>query len=276
MNKLAFSTLGCPNWSVPRVIEAAKEYGYDGVELRLIDGEIIDATTMPQAERARIGRAFAEAGVPICCVDTSIRLAADEPAASGANLTAFLELAHEWQSPFVRVFAGPWPEGRSAEQVHDSMAAVVNRAVPDAERLGVAVVLETHDTVASAAAVAEVLRRVESRAFGALWDCHHPYRMGEQPDQVLDLLGDRILHFHVKDARRNEAARTGWDLLLLGEGEVPVRESLTALLRRGYDGWVAVEWEKKWHPQIEEPEVALPQHARLLREWMAEATPAAR
>ena len=49
-----------------------------------------------------------------------------------------------------------------------------------------------------------------------------------------------------------------------------MRESLAALRRGGYDGWVAVEWEKKWHPHIPEPEVALPQHATLLREWLAD------
>jgi hypothetical protein len=29
-----------------------------------------------------------------------------------------------------------------------------------------------------------------------------------------------------------------------------------------------VEWEKKWHPHLAEPEVALPQHIALLKEWM--------
>jgi hypothetical protein len=36
----------------------------------------------------------------------------------------------------------------------------------------------------------------------------------------------------------------------------------------GYQGWVSVEWEKRWHPEIEEPEVALPQHRGLLDSWL--------
>lgn len=28
--KLAFTTLACPGWSAARVIEAAREYGYEG------------------------------------------------------------------------------------------------------------------------------------------------------------------------------------------------------------------------------------------------------
>jgi len=40
------------------------------------------------------------------------------------------------------------------------------------------------------------------------------------------------------------------------------------LRRRGYDRWIAVEWEKKWHPEIADPAVALPQHIALLRSWL--------
>ena len=268
MTKLAFSTLGCPGWSLDEVIAAARRYGYDGVELRLLDGEII-GPDLPQSERERVRTTFAGAGLPICCLDSSIRVATGiDPDGVAADLRAFLALAEELGAPMIRVFGGDWHEGWTEDQVFASTAALLNEVAPDAERHGVAIVLETHDSLSSSRTVAEVLRHVPSRAVGALWDTHHPYRMGESPDQVIDALGDRILHFHVKDARRNDAARTGWDLVLLGEGEVPVKDSVTTLVRRGYDGWVSIEWEKKWHPQIEEPEVALPQHAKLLREWV--------
>lgn len=267
--KLAFSTLGTPAWSLDEVIAGAQRYGYDGVELRLLDGEVI-TTALPQAERTRVREAFAAAGLPICCLDSSLRIATGvAPEETAREIRDFLALAAELGAPMIRVFGGEWPAGLSEEQVFDAAADLLNAVAPDAERLGVAITLETHDTLASSRTVAEILRRVPNRFVGALWDTHHPYRMGESPDQVIDALGERILHFHVKDARRNDAARTGWDLVLLGEGEVPVRDSLTTVLRRGYTGWVSIEWEKKWHPQIEEPEVALPQHARLLREWTA-------
>jgi hypothetical protein len=40
------------------------------------------------------------------------------------------------------------------------------------------------------------------------------------------------------------------------------------LIVGGYRGWSSVEWEKRWHPEIEEPEVALPQHLKLLSSWL--------
>jgi len=49
---------------------------------------------------------------------------------------------------------------------------------------------------------------------------------------------------------------------------VPVRQMLGVLKAAGYRRWISVEWEKRWHPEIDEPEVALPQHLRRLAEWM--------
>jgi fatty-acyl-CoA synthase len=74
----------------------------------------------------------------------------------------------------------------------------------------------------------------------------------------------------VKDAARTGAGPDDWRLVPLGEGDVPVREMLALLIGGGYDGWVSVEWEKRWHPELGEPEVALPQHLWLLRNWAAE------
>ncbi len=96
---------------------------------------------------------------------------------------------------------------------------------------------------------------------------YHTARMGETPAQALAELGDRVLNVHVKDARRTA---DGWQLLLLGEGEIPVKEALRLLMERGYDDFVSVEWEKKWHPELPEPEVAFPQYLTLLRDYVRE------
>jgi fatty-acyl-CoA synthase len=229
--KLAFSNLAAPAWSLERAVAAVTEYGYDGLELRLLDGEPIDPLALDDDTRRTVRETLGT--VPLVCLDTSIELAGD----FARSLPAALE----------RVFGGP------VDDLGD-VARRLEAPLQRAEELGVVVALETHDAFASAARVAELLHLVPSHAFAALWDLHHPYRMGEQPDDVLALLGERIALVHVKDAR-------GEQLVLLGEGEVPVAESLAALRAAGYDGWVSVEWEKRWHPELAEPEVALPQHA---------------
>ena len=206
------------------------------------------------------------AGLPVVAVDTSIRLTGDDP---GPQLGRFLELASDWEAPLVRVFGGALaaddqdrPPGNSGPR----RGARVER--PLAERLGVAIGVETHDAFSASSVVAELLAMVESEWVGAVWDSHHPHRVGERPAEVYENIGRRILLAQVKDARRAPDREDGWQLVLLGEGEVPVREMLRLLAAGGYQGWISVEWEKRWHPEIEEPEVALPQHLEVARHWM--------
>jgi sugar phosphate isomerase/epimerase len=265
--KLAFTTLACPNWSLEQVIDAAQQNGYEGLELRLLDGEMLPAD-MDKATRDRVRTRCAEAGLKIACVDTSIRIATPDPEARAAQIRdgmAFLQMAADWDAPFIRVFGGPPATISPAE----AKKAAIECLTPLAKRgreLGVTVLLETHDAFSSSAVVMEVLNQVPEAA--ALWDSLHPYRVGEQPVQTADRLGDRCLHVHIKDGRRTNGEQ--WDLVLLGEGDVPIPEILATLRERHYDGWLAVEWEKKWHPEIPEPEIAIPQHANLLRQYLAE------
>ena len=81
---------------------------------------------------------------------------------------------------------------------------------------------------------------------------------------MLSLLGDRLVNVHLKDARRTP---DGWQLVLLGEGELPIQSALQRLQERRYPGAISVEWEKRWHPELAEPEIAYPQHLALLHRY---------
>jgi fatty-acyl-CoA synthase len=266
--KYAFTTLACPAWSIEQVAASAATLGYDGVELRLLDGETID----PLRDRSRVERAVGlcrARGIDVPVFDSSCRFNLPSPEARDrqvADLRSWIALAGDLRVPLIRVFGGeqgsadpPSSDTKQDGRVIDALRKVA----PEAERAHVAVVLETHDAFSSALRVARVLDAVGSTHVAALWDSHHPYRAGETAEQVINSLGQRIAHVHVKDARRR--ADGSWQLAPIGAGEVPVHQALTALERAGYQGYVAVEWEKKWHPELADPEVALPQHIAWLR-----------
>ncbi|HEX4287853.1 MAG TPA: sugar phosphate isomerase/epimerase family protein [Trebonia sp.] len=265
--RIAFSTLAFPDADLATAVSLGRTWGYAGVELRLIDGELIDPA-MPAAARALVKRTLASAGLPAVAVDSSIRLTGERPA---AELRRFLELASDWEAPLVRVFGGALPgDGPGRRARLEAAMRVLEEAAPAAERLGVAIGVETHDAFSASAVVAELLALVDSAAVGAVWDSHHPHRMGEAAADVWANLGPRILLAQVKDARPDPGRDDGWQLVLLGDGEVPVRDMLGLLSAGGYRGWVSVEWEKRWHPEIAAPEVALPQHLAMLRSWVEE------
>jgi sugar phosphate isomerase/epimerase len=278
--RIAFSTLAFPDATLAAAASRGRRWGYAGIELRLIDGELIDPS-MPASERARVKRILTAAGLPVVAVDSSIRLTDDDP---GPELRRFLELASDWESPLVRVFGGalaarepphqeqPHREQPRREQLR-AAARVLEAAAPLARRLGVAIGVETHDDFSASSVVAELLALTDPGPdpawVGAVWDSHHPHRMGERPAEVYANLSPHILLAQVKDARRTPGG--GWQLVLLGAGEVPVADMLGLLMAGGYPHWISVEWEKHWHPEIEAPEIALPQHLELLTSWLEAA-----
>ncbi len=264
--RLAFTTLGCPDWTLERAIAAAEEYGYEGIELRLLDGEVITAALAVE-QRERVARCLAQSRIALVCLDTSVRLAQPDPQLHAEQLAegrGMLDLAARWGAPMIRVFGGPPPE--IAQDKAERAAAEMLALLADRGReLGVAVMLETHDAFSRSDSVARVLAQVPSAHAGALWDTLHPCRFGEQPAETLANLRGRVLHVHIKDGRPPADGGESWDLTLLGDGAVPFASIFAALRDVGYDGWLAVEWEKKWHPRLAPPEVALPQHIAALR-----------
>ena len=266
---LAFSTLGCPGWSFDHAVAQAAQHGYRALEVRVYNGDIIPAD-LPATERAAIRKSLTAHGISIVGLGASTRFAfadADMRRANVADLVKYLELAADLNVPMVRTFGSPGQIDIPMQDAIDYVAEALNQAAPTAERLGVDIILETHDAFCKGVDVAAALAQVESKAVGAVWDVHHPYRMGENIETTWRVLGPRVKHVHIKDARLR--ADGSWQLVLLGQGEVPCRQVVELLDREGYQGTISVEWEKKWHPEIEEPEVALPQHADLLREWFA-------
>jgi len=57
--------------------------------------------------------------------------------------------------------------------------------------------------------------------------------------------------------------------VLLGDGDVPVKRMLDLLVAGAYDGYAILEWEKRWIPNLQEPEIAFPQYVAKMREWLA-------
>ncbi len=284
--RLAWTTLGSPTWSLERVFSECARAGYQGVELRCLHGRPI-GPDLAAEDRRDIRRLSRDSGLPVVAIGASSAFSSPDAAvraAQEADLRGMCELAHEVGAPLVRAYGGgfpaayaqdaareyggSFPQGLPPEVVCDYIAESLWCVVPRAETLGVGIVLETHDGLSSAATAAEVLRRLDTPVVGALWDVLHPTRMGETPAQVWDLIGARVRHVHFKDGRRDAQGR--WRAALDGEGEVPLRECLRVLRAGGYDGWLTLEWEKHWEPEIVEPEVALPRKLEVVGGWLRE------
>jgi sugar phosphate isomerase/epimerase len=263
---LAFTTLACPGWSWEQIVQKAVEYGYQGVELRGVEGEmdLTQAAPFTSGRLAVTKRELKDRGLAIPCLDTSCRF--DQAAAVGASIDEgkrHIDLAAALEAPAIRVFGDRIPDIQAREQIIGQVSDGVLALARHAEGTGVQVLLESHGDFARLENLLAVLRVARHPQVGILWDVHHPYRFFAEPlVDTYERLKNHIKHVHLKDSIATDG---GVRYCLLGEGDVPVGTVLQLLASGGYRGWIAFEWEKRWHPEIEEPEVALPAFVRALR-----------
>lgn len=271
---ISFSTLGCPKWPWARILEQAAAMGYAAVEVRGIEGEM-DLTKRPEFIGTRVDQSLKDLAaltLKISDLGASSRMHEADPKVRAAQLDEgrrFIDLANRLNVPYVRVFGDKVPPGDTKQA---TIARVIDglRALGEhAKGSGVAVIIESHGDFTDAPSLLEILKGAAMPNVALLWDAHHTcVASKEAPAATYKLVGSYVRHTHLKDSRPEGA---GVKYVLTGTGTVPVRETVTVLAKAGYRGYYGFEWEKAWHPEIEEPEVALPHYAELMRRVLAEA-----
>ncbi|QCX76725.1 3-dehydroshikimate dehydratase [Streptomyces sp. YIM 121038] len=237
--ELAFSTLGVPGLPVADVLRLATTHGYHGVELRAHPEEPVHPG-LGTAERADVAAAFKDAGVSVLGVAGYARLASDAPDDAVLDeVRGLVGLARDLGAPFVRVFPGG---GENTDADADA-ARRLGVAAEFAADAGVRVLMETHDSHRTGADAARVLGAVGHLHAGALWDLMHTWLGGEDVTETFAALGPYLGYVQVKDV----AGADDTTPVALGAGVLPVAECVQLLARRGWDGWLCWEYEKRWH-----------------------------
>lgn len=268
--KFAFSTLGCPDWSVKQAVDTAAKLGYDGIEIRGVNRQW-DLSKTPDFSAEGISKTkklFKDAGVPIASIDASASFCWPDDAKQEEALAEALrhvDIAVEMGAPQVRVFGGNIPEGESMEKWAPILAGYLKRLGEAAAGKGIVIALETHDSWRRSSEVMPVIRMADCSNVKVLWDVAHPFKAGESIEESEKGFAGHVVHVHTKD----EAA--DGTLVMLGEGEYPLLDAFKALKRMKFNGYVSIEWEKAWHPEIEDPEVALPQAIEYMKRLDAES-----
>jgi sugar phosphate isomerase/epimerase len=271
---IAFSTLGCPAWSWKTILGQADQLGYAALELRGVMGEM-DLTKVPELSGSRLAdtkKDLASLGLVISDLGASARMHEREAATRATQLDEgrrFIDLAHALDVKYVRMFGDKIPEGEPREDVMKRVVDGFRQMAAHATSAGVTVLMESHGDFTRSKDLVAIERAVHSEAFALLWDAHHTFVAGgEAPADTYAAIGRLVRHTHLKDSK---AVGTDRRYVLTGTGEVPVKSQVSVLAKAGYKGYYCLEWEKKWHPDIEEPEVAFPHYARTIGEYLAEA-----
>lgn len=257
--RIAFSTLGCPEAGLDEVTALAREHDVEGLELRIHDDGIVSGH-MDRSGREKVRTSISRAGLAVLSLGSYIKVCQPGPDEEVVRqLRSALELAADVGADAVRVFPGAGMDptadfyGEAVTELEVRGTSRLAAASPVAEKLGVKLLLETHDSHPRGADIARILAPVGARStIGAIWDVMHPWRLGEDPAETLDSLGMEFEYVQFKDATIDR--QTGeLRMTLPGAGDIPLRRILAlveAQTPTGAAPWISLEWEKAWHPEL--------------------------
>lgn len=230
--QFGFMSSVCPPLTLAELIDKAKHYNYEHLELRVEwnhgHGVELDSTPQQLSEaRAR----FADNGIALSCIATGVRFVyadAQKRAEQVELLKRYIELSEKMGAKNIRIFGDPVPKTPvEVAQTLDWEADGIRACDGLAGEAGVALCLETHGNLI-ASYVAEVLYRAEAQHTFVNWHAAHHVRHGQPVDVAYVHLRDKVRHAHVNFGDSGPLPDTE-------------KDSLALLAQDGYTGFVSIE-----------------------------------
>jgi sugar phosphate isomerase/epimerase len=143
------------------------------------------------------------------------------------------------------------------------VAAAVRPVAEEAARHDVTIAIETHTHWAAGENLMRILEGTRGLPVGVLFDVNNTLCDTGEWRRTYDLVKAHVCYCHVKDEYRTPDGRGHH--VMLGAGHLPLRDVLAQLKRDQFGGFLSLEWEKRWNPDLEPPERIFPQYAYKVR-----------
>jgi len=259
--KLSFSTLGCPDWTFDKIIDFARINQYSGIEVRGILHQM-DLPMVPEFSSTEAisttMKKMNDHGLKFVDLGSSCALhfpKGDERTKNLDEGKRFIDLAAKLNCPYIRVFPNQIPKERDRQETLNLIIDGLKELGAHASNSNVTVLLESHGELIYKKDLLYVMEGAASPHVGLVWDvCNMWIVTRESPEEVYASLKSYIRHTHIKDLKIENGKE---EYVLLGTGIVPIFQAIDLLYKNNYPGYYSFEWEKLWHPEIPDPQIAL-------------------
>lgn len=263
--KLAFSTLGCPDWSFDEITATAKDLGFDGVEIRGVGNQLF-APAISQFSESRIEKTIEKLkalNVEIPCLTSACCFRDASVIDSTVKETEeYIELAASLGTKYIRIL-GDETANPLAEVNDDIVCQGIKRVARKAEEYGVILLVETNGAYSDTKRLSALIKSIDSPNVCVLWDVHHPIRYNnESVAETFENIKDYVKYVHIKDSVSENGKVT---YKMMGFGDLPVKEIISCLKDNKYDGYISLEWVKRWYAELEAPGVVFMQYISFMR-----------
>lgn len=269
--KIAGHTMGTPELTVKEAIELFSGIGMDAVEIIYQDGykcALHSDTT--QAELSDLKETLQKFSMEVSCI---VSYASDynQPdlhrrKQACDDCRTCIRLASQLGAGYVRIYGGSYMEGEEDFEgkkriLVESMRELAN----EAKQYGVSLVIENHfNTMATGPQITyDIVKAIDMDNVGILYDqANISFLSGEDYKKCIQIQKDKIFYVHVKDFQfKKEGMKFSAASVshveederavitkIVGEGILPWSDIINELARVGYDGYLSLEYERRWHP----------------------------
>ena len=180
------------------------------------------------------------------------------------ELRTYIDLSQKLGCPIVKIFDTQVKPGWSRASTGVLLGNWLAPLADYAAEHEVIIAVENALSFRNAKEMWSIVDRINHPSVGVAWDLFNAAMVGEGPAYSVPTLNSKIVYTQVKDAKFGPLGAT---YTKIGEGDVKVRDFVRRLRGIGYEGYVTLEWEKAWLPNLAEPEEILPDSIKKLREW---------
>lgn len=262
------------NLSIIQFLDFANSLSITGVEL-------LDIYWQDQKpEISQVQSALERNELQVAAYDVTnnfVRLHKEERLQEINKVMEGIYVAKQLGSNIVRVFCGNQHEAIPNNEAQTYIVESLKKCAEIAEREQVVLAIENHGLLAGRSEqVLEMIQLVNSSFVQATFDTGNFLLVHEDPQAALEVLKDQITHVHFKDFRKKQVGEPlrsfqstkgeGFIGVIPGDGLVELETIIKQLARIGYDGWLSIEYEGGFGP-----EMATQQAVLRLRKLLLEA-----
>ena len=232
--KLCFSTLPCMDYTSEQLKKLCDDFKFDGVEVRLTESTDFN---------------FVD-GLNVVDIGTSVNFKRyDEAQIKSAK--EILDKIKDTDIKAIRVFLGNFAVMTTYAKEELSYDGIVKALQEISDYTDKEIWVETHNEFSSGRVLKKLMEDTDRENVKIIWDIIHPVEEFETPEETWEYIGKKVAHVHVKDGKRSENPfKHEYDYTALGEGALPIKEIFCILKKNNYDGYISLEWENAWRPEL--------------------------
>ncbi len=267
MSKFSYTTMASPDWDGRTAIKKAREYGFQGVDLRISDhlGEL--KVTSTDAEIGELKTVFREEGITASSLLAYNEQANADPASWSKlkeSVLKNLEIGTKLGTRLVRIFIGN-PDSAHDHDAFIRRSADVLAEVLQTDASPTSLIIQNHTGGVGIHDILEIMNTVRSPRLHMVLCPANASCMQERFDDVLPKIKDSPPQLYIADLKHGAQFKDGHGTALPGQGDIDFGAIYAGLGAGQFGGWISFKWEKIWSPELPGPEIALPHFIQYIK-----------